>query len=577
MKKLFTLLTLGAATMAAHAQFDSAPAFPGAEGHGRYTAGGRGGKVIHVTNLNDSGAGSLRNALSGDGKKIIVFDVSGYIDLKSQLNITSNTTILGQTAPGDGITLRYHTLYFGNCDNVIVRYIRCRRSQLKDVGDSADATWGRRRKNIIIDHCSFSWSIDEVASFYDNADFTLQWCTMGEALANPGHSKGEHSYGGIWGGKNASFHHNFLCHMQNRTPRFNGARYEWNGYDTSKYGSTVQAERVDFRNCVMYNWGGGNGCYGGPGGGFINIVNNYYKAGPGTANKTRVTQISKGESGNSTPDNMAGMTSLYYIKGNYVTAASTPADYDWKGVKFDQTSYKLGNDYYTPDKNNYYGKSAAHTTINGVSCVKIKLDEPIDAGHVTTHSAETAFDKLLLYAGASYRRDAVDARYMEEAANGTTTYTGSVVKRAGIIDYINALGGTDPTKASFPELAAEKRDAAFDTDKDGIPDEWEIANGLNPNSATDATTYSLDEKKYYTNIEVYANSIVEDLMKAERADAESSFDEYYPAIASNTSSMITELPSAVKHDNVMYNLSGQKVSDSYRGIVIMNGRKFFKK
>ncbi len=557
--------------LAANAQFESAPAFPGAEGFGRFTTGGRGGKIIHVTNLNDSGAGSLREALNSKDKKIIVFDVSGYIDLKSQLNISSNTTILGQTAPSDGITLRYYTLYFGNCDNVIVRYIRCRRSQLKDVNDGADATWGRKRNNIIIDHCSFSWSIDEVASFYDNRDFTLQWCTLGEALANPGHSKGEHSYGGIWGGKNASFHHNFLCHMQNRTPRFNGARYEWDGYDQSKYENTVQAERVDFRNCVMYNWGSGNGCYGGPGGGFVNIVNNYYKAGPGTANKTRVTQISKGESGNSTPDNMSGMTSLYYIQGNYVTAASKPANYDWSGVKFDQTSYKSGSDYYSPDKKNYYGNTVPHTTISGVSCVKIKLDEPIESGYVTTHSAQTAFDKLLLYAGASYCRDAVDARYMDEAANGTVTYTGSVVKRPGIIDLVNALGANDANKASFPELATEARPAGFDSDNDGMPDEWEIANGLNPNSASDATTYTLDAKKYYTNIEVYANSLVEDIVKSERADAESSFDEYFPSLASS----IEVLPSIAKSDDAIYNISGQRVSESYRGIVIKNGKKYF--
>ena len=251
-------------------QAQNAPAFPGAEGHGRYTTGGRGGKVIHVTNLNDDGNGSLRWALSQSGAKTIVFDVSGYIDLKSQLNVSSNTTIAGQTAPGDGITLRYYTLYFGKCDNVIVRFIRSRRSQVKDVNDGADATWGRNRKNIILDHCSFSWSIDEVASFYDNRNFTMQWCNITEGL-NAGHTKGDHSYGGIWGGKNASFHHNFISHVNNRAPRFNGARYNWNGYDTNLYENSIQAERVDFRNCVMYNWGSGNGCYGGPGGGYINM------------------------------------------------------------------------------------------------------------------------------------------------------------------------------------------------------------------------------------------------------------------------------------------------------------------
>ena len=148
--KIFSTFFALALTLPMQAQ--NAPAFPGAEGHGRYTTGGRGGKAIHVTNLNDDGNGSLRWALSQSGAKTIVFDVSGYIDLKSQLNVSSNTTIAGQTAPGDGITLRYYTLYFGNCDNVIVRFIRSRRSQVKDVNDGADATWGRNRKNIILDH-----------------------------------------------------------------------------------------------------------------------------------------------------------------------------------------------------------------------------------------------------------------------------------------------------------------------------------------------------------------------------------------------------------------------------------------
>lgn len=349
MKKSILLAGALALSLGAFAESE-APAFPGAEGHGRFVTGGRGGQVIHVTNLNDSGEGSLRWAIGQSGPKTIVFDVSGYIDLKSQLNMTSNTTIAGQTAPGDGITLRYYTLYFGACDNVIVRFIRSRRSQIKDVNDGADATWGRRRHDIILDHCSFSWSIDEVASFYDNKNFTMQWCTIAEGLANPGHSKGEHSYGGIWGGKDASFHHNFLGYVQNRAPRFNGARYEWTGWNKDKYENTVDAERVDFRNNVMYNWGKGNGCYGGPGGGYVNMVNNYYKAGPGTKNKTCVTQVSVGNSGNSTNEALRGLCSRYFINGNYVTAASEPDHYDWKGVKYDSGLKDKDGVKYMPDR-----------------------------------------------------------------------------------------------------------------------------------------------------------------------------------------------------------------------------------
>ena len=564
------LATVFAFALTLPIQAQEAPAFPGAEGHGRYVTGGRGGKVIHVTNLNDSGTGSLRWALSQSGTKTIVFDVSGYIDLKSQLNVSSNTTIAGQTAPGDGITLRYYTLYFGKCDNVIVRLIRCRRSQVKDVNDGADATWGRQRKNIIIDHCSFSWSIDEVASFYDNRNFTMQWCNITEALANPGHSKGEHSYGGIWGGKDASFHHNFLAHMQNRAPRFNGARYEWDGYDKDKYKNTIDAERVDFRNCVMYNWGSGNGCYGGPGGGYINMVNNYYKAGPGTSNKTRVTEVSVGAKGNSTPSNLYGYCSRYYISGNYVTAASNPENYDWQGVKYDSGLFTIDGEKYMADKNHLYGDDKEYKqNTSGVDCIKVKLDEPIDAGEVTTHKAQTAFEKVLKYCGASFVRDACDERYAEEAENGTTTFKGAIVKRAGILDVINDPEGTeDPNTASYPTLREEQRPADFDSDGDGIPDEWEIANGLNPSNDSDGNAYTIDTKGYYTNIEVYLNSIVEDIMKGGNADAEDAVDEYYPTYKSTSG--IKGINSSSEAIKTTYTtISGQNINNAGHGVYIM--------
>lgn len=567
---------------------DAAPAFPGAEGHGRYVTGGRGGTVIHVTNLNDSGTGSLRAALSTSGKKIIVFDVSGYIDLKSQLNVSSNTTIAGQTAPGDGITLRYYTLYFGSAENVIVRFIRSRRSQVKDVNDGADATWGRNKKGIIIDHCSFSWSIDEVASFYDNRDFTMQWTTVAEGLANPGHSKGEHSYGGIWGGKNASFHHNFIAHVQNRAPRFNGARYGWTGYDQTKYSSTVEAERVDFRNCVMYNWGTGSACYGGPGGGYINMVNNYYKAGPGTKNKTTVTQVSVATSSNADTKHpeLYGYACRYYINGNYVTAAgsSKAANYDWTGVKYDDGLVTYNNAKYIKDAAHYFGPNEKYTAISGTDCVALKLTEEVDPGTVTTHSATTAYEKVLAYCGASLHRDAVDARFMEETKSGTVTYNGDVpyVKDGtsygpsntkGIVDFIN-----DPTSStqysgipSYPELASETRPTGFDTDKDGMPDEWEIANGLDPNNAADAKLYTLDtEHKWYTNVEVYINSLVEEIMKAGNADAVSAVDEYYPVLpsAGGESGINTVLPTSQVRAIEYYDLNGRRVMTPASGISV---------
>lgn len=560
---------------------ESAPAFPGAEGHGRYVTGGRGGEVRHVTNLNDNGPGSLRQALSGTAPKIIVFDVSGYIDLRSQLNVTSNTTIAGQTAPEGGITLRYYTLYFGNCDNVIVRFIRSRRSQVKDVNDGADATWGRNRKNIIIDHCSFSWSIDEVASFYDNRNFTLQWSTIAEGLANPGHTKGAHSYGGIWGGKNASFHHNFVAYIQNRAPRFNGARYAWDGYDKTVYSSTVDAERVDFRNCLMYNWGNGNGCYGGPGGGYVNMVNNYYKAGPGTKNKTRVTQVSVASDGNAEGSSLKGYASRYYINGNYVTAASNPEDYDWSGVIYDGGLLTLNGERYIADAAHLYGENVSYVNINDTDCVSLKLDEQIDPGEVTTHSATDVYDKILDYCGASLYRDDADIRYMEETRTGTTTYKGNVAyvdangksyptsNTSGILDFINAPDGEqNPKTASFPELPSNTRQYDYDSDDDGIPDVWEIAQGLNPNDGTDGKLYTLDPRGWYTNVEVYINSLVEPIMKAGNMDAISAVDEYYPKINLVESGIKDTFVSGQIERIEYYNLQGIRLSEPDQGVSI---------
>lgn len=550
---------------------DTAPAFPGAEGHGRYTTGGRGGKVIHVTNLNDKGIGSFRDAVSGSTKKIIVFDVAGVIALNSDLSIGDNTTILGQTAPEPGITLRYRTVRPGS--NNIIRFIRIRRGQEKDMNDGADATWQRNKNNIILDHCSFSWSIDEVASFYDNNNFTMQWCTIGEALNNAGHGKGAHGYGGIWGGKLASFHHNLLIHLNNRVPRFNGARYEWSGYTSNKEYSTykwknfVQAENVDFRNCVMYNWGNGNGCYGGPGGGQINIVNNYYKAGPATSNKTRVTEISVASSGNSSDhDAIFGITSRYYINGNYVTAASSPKNYDWKGVIYDSGIYTLNGENYTQDKG-YYGDDVQKTTISGVSCVKIKMDEPCPIGTVTTHSAEDAYTQVLNYAGASLYPDDVDSRYVTETRNNKPTYTGSVSKRAGIVDVVSDVKGY--TEANF---GTGSHPAGFDSDNDGMPDDWEIVNGLDPNNASDNILYTLDSKKWYTNIEVYANSLVEGIAKAQNENALSVVAEYYPEIKSTG---IETLANDLEYNCQRFDLSGRPLGKNAKGLIFQNGKKMF--
>ena len=584
MKKSLSIIAASLISISTMAQ---APAFPGAEGHGRFVTGGRGGKIYHVTNLNDSGTGSFREAVKS-GNRIIVFDVAGVIALKSDLKIADNITILGQTAPSPGITLRYYTVQPGS--NNIIRFIRIRRGQEKDINDGADASWQRNKTGIIFDHCSFSWSIDEVASFYDNNNFTMQWCTVAESLTNPGHSKGAHGYGGIWGGKLASFHHNFVAHLMNRGPRFNGARYGWTGYtsnkeySTYKWQNTVQAENVDFRNCVMYNAQGT--CYGGPGGGQINIVNNYYKAGPshslkGTTlnglkvdvstgkergSQDRITLVTLSTQSNSDKNHpeLYDMTSRYYINGNTTetTKGQKTENKDWTGIIYDKGIPSLNGEYYSPDAKNFYGDAVAHTTISGKSCVKIKMDNPAPTGQVTTHSAAEAYEKVLAYVGASLYRDEIDARYMEEAKTGTATYKGSITNSPGIIDKVSDVNGY--TEDNF---GTGSRPDGFDTDKDGIPDEWEKANGLNPNDASDALTCSLDKKGYYTNIEVYANSLVENIMKSENTDAIDAVDEYYPTSTSTGISQ-TVVDKGEVASITYYALNGSRLNAPAKGISI---------
>lgn len=583
-KKALLLAATALAAVTLQAE-DKAPAFPGAEGHGRYVTGGRGGKVLHVTTLEDNdNEGSLRWALTKQsGKRIVVFDVSGTIELKKNLKISGNdVTVLGQTAPGEGITIAYYTVETGG-HNIILRFLRFRRSQVKDVNDGADALFFRNYRNIILDHCSFSWSIDEVCSVYDNQNFTLQWSTVFEGLCNPGHTKGAHSYGGIWGGKNASFHHNMIAHVQNRAPRFNGARYKKDNYDKTLYDNTVQGERVDFRNCVLYNWGNGAGCYGGPGGGYINMVNNYYKAGPGTKNKKAVTQVTVGASGNSTPSDLYGYASRYYIKGNYVTAADEPANYDWNGVTYDSGLFMINGERYMADVAHLYGENQTYLkNSKDQDCISLKLDEPIDAGTVTTHSAEEAYNSVLKYCGASLFRDAVDARVIEEARTGTVTYNGDVPYTnadgktfaksgtKGIVDWVNdpESATQNPGVPSFPVIKEERRAADFDTDGDGMPDVWETANGLDPNDPEDGNLYTLDPRGWYTNIEVYANGIVEHIIKAQNANAADAVDEYYP-VADHTSGIVTvENPDVEIIGFEYYNIQGIRLEEPAQGLNI---------
>lgn len=328
-----------------------------------------------------------------------------------------------------------------------------------------DAATGLRHKNIMIDHCSFSWAMDEVASFYDNADFTMQWCIVSESLFKSQHHKGEHGYGGIWGGLNASFHHNLLSDHTSRNPRFCGPRY------TGK----PENEKTDFRNNVIYNWGF-NSAYGGEEGSY-NMVNNYYKPGPATEKKVKnrileLTQIFYNPDIN--PDTLhAGW---FYIDGNVMEGNQQVTGDNWNG--------------------GVQGKGVDENAIQ-----KSKLAEPIPFVPIKTSDAQTAFNRVLNFSGASLHRDAVDSRIIEEVKTGNEKYGSSFEGgKNGIIDSQNDVGG-------WPELKTEKPET--DADNDGMPDNWELKNKLNPN-LPDNNKNTLDSN--YTNIEMYINSLVEKLM-----------------------------------------------------------------
>ena len=500
--KTLILLILFSYAQTSLAQFNSAPAFPGAEGFGRYTTGGRGGQVIHVTNLNDDGEGSLREAIKTNGARIIVFDVAGIIELQSDLKIENdNCTILGQTAPGDGICLRNYTFHI-NANNVIVRYIRCRMGDTeKNDNDAMSASHktGSYKQNIIIDHCSVSWCVDECASFYGNEFFTLQWCILSESLRNSVHDKGSHGYGGIWGGDKAAFHHNLLAHHDSRNPRFD------HGYLSEQDGI------VDYVNNVVYNWGG-NSTYGGenkPGlqPKKFNMINNYYKPGPYTLTTSKYNRLlnptTSCENCNK-PSPSDVVPGKFYINGNKVNGATVTLNTSSTGCN--NIDFDSGYDF-----------SAFRTNcISNYRYISSYVDFDM-YNTISLHSADNAFAKTVAYAGASLSRDAIDTRIATETTNGTATYGGSNGSTNGLIDTQSDVGEW-PTYSGTPKT---------DTDQDGIPDDWETAHGLS-NSVNNAATYMLDSRGYYTDLEVYANSLVESITKAERADATESFEEYYP-------------------------------------------------
>ena len=440
--------------------------FPGADGFGKHTVGGRGGKVLFVENLNDSGEGSLRAAIEAQGCRTVLFRVSGTIFLHSALTIRNDSiTIAGQSAPGDGICIANFPMKVA-ANNVIIRFMRFRLGDKEKAQD--DAINGTRRRDMIIDHCSMSWSTDECASFYDNERFTLQWCILSESLRRSVHEKGEHGYGGIWGGMKASFHHNLLAHHSSRNPRFCGARY---------HRATMETEMADFRNNVIYNWGF-NSSYAGEDGKY-NLVNNYYKPGPGTEQEVnkRILEAWQSIDGIGLHD-----FGHFYIAGNVMEGSEEVTADNWKGV----------------DYRRYSDRERINEAIMNIDSMlnRCRVFSPYEFVLSETESAEQAFHSVMQSAGASLKRDAVDARIINETRTGTATYG-----EGGLIDSQEQVGGWIELK-SLP--------APLDSDNDGIPDEWEVKHQLNPNDASDGSQFSLS--KEYTNLELYLNEIVSSII-----------------------------------------------------------------
>lgn len=442
--------------------------YPGALGGGAVVTGGKGGKVVYVTSLDDDPKqqGTLRWAINQSGPRTILFKVAGSIELQSILKINKgDLTIAGQSAPGDGITLRGYPVTV-SADNVIVQFLRFRMGDEGGLAD--DALKGIRRSNVLIDHCSMSWSTDECSSFYDNENFTMQWCILSESLRTSVHAKGLHGYGGIWGGKKASFHHNLLAHHDSRNPRFCGSRYS----------NDPSAEKVDFRNNVIYNWGS-NSAYAGEGGSY-NIVNNYYKPGPATlARKGKLTyRIFAPNSDTGTNQQPKGVWGSFYVAGNIMHNQAEVTSNNLLGIH--------------PDV------QEGETMTAEQLCVATEF--PIAA--MPTQPAEQAYEQVLLKAGASKVRDAVDQRVVKEVEEGSYTFSGSKGSEFGMIDSQEDVGG-------WPELRFTADQVPVDTDEDGIPDSWEKKKGLNPQDTTDAGKNYKDSA--YTWLEMYLYSLVEHL------------------------------------------------------------------
>lgn len=465
-------------------------AFPGAEGFGKYTSGGRGGKVVYVTTLEDDANGTIEGSLRWAMKQYpdepltVCFAVTGEIRLVKDLRINrKNYTIAGQTAPGLGIVITHNKVNCGGSENFIIRNIRFRVGQKNVQGDTiaTNAFGAENSSNFIIDHCDFGWSTEENMNTYDGHFFTVQYSIVHEGLYRAGHPKGDRGYGCQWGGSPASYHHNLLAHNNGRSCRFNGAR------------NNDRVVYLDYINNVNFNYyGGSSGCHGGENtcddkfyngknaGHEVNFINNYYIKGPNTTNK-RLFVVAD--------DKRSGYTSRgpsqWYIHGNVFQGEPTATNDNWSAVTV--KSYTVDQarvDTLIRTKTPYWDCNADSTEFSGLYDFD---DLAYAAGEFQT--AEDAFQTVLDTVGC-FPRDTVERRLIRETRDNTYTFKGSNAKKKGIIDVETDAEGF----VEYPQVPA-----LADTDQDGMPDAFESLIGTDPATADNNRLH----ESGYTALEIY--------------------------------------------------------------------------
>ena len=470
---------------------DTLVAFPGAEGFGKYTSGGRGGKVVYVTTLADDAngetVGSLRWALKQypDTPLTVCFAVSGEIRLVKDLRVNrKNYTIAGQTAPGIGIVITHNKVNLGGSENFIVRNIRFRVGQKNVYGDTiaTNAFGAENSSHFIIDHCDFGWSLEENMNTYDGHFFTVQYCIVHEGLYKAGHPKGARGYGCQWGGSPASYHHNLLAHNNGRSCRFNGAR------------NNDRVVYLDYINNVNFNYfGGSSGCHGGENtcddkyyngknsGHEVNFVNNYYIKGPNTTN-TRLFLVADEKRSSGDPSKGP---SQWYVAGNIFDGEPNATNDNWSAVTIKKYSKEEARvDTLIRTKTPYWDCNADSTEFSGL----YDFDSYAYAAS-DFQNASDAYQTVLDTAGC-FPRDHVENRLIRETRDNTYTYTGSNAGKKGVIDLESDAEGF----YDYPQVAA-----LVDTDQDGMPDEWESANGCDPNTPDNNVRHASG----YTMLEMY--------------------------------------------------------------------------